>query len=246
MKRSKNLSWQLKLSDWLTGGLLTKYRKEAEFGKSRLKQVQIDVDNLKKQLKYAQKEKEQLSAQLLMAKGFHVELGEAQLKVRQITHELFQCQEQLNQKQQETKQVSSQPASGDNWYEKLQTTVEVLEIKRLPQEDFDCLWGFRLTSPQAKVKIQNGSMIVQGWVLGKKALATAIRIKYRGETLVETPANLPSPSMTKYYPDIAAAGRSRFETSLSVVDMPKSAELQIQVILENEEIVNLSTIALQR
>lgn len=239
------MNWQLKLADWLSGGLLSKYKKESEFSQSKLQQAQINVDNLKKQLQYVQKETEQLKAQLLMAKGFQLELGEVQLKAKQLTQKLWQCQKQLKQ-QQEIQQNSSVSVSGKDWHKQLQKTVKVSEIKRLPPEDFDSLWGFSIVSPQADTKIKGGSTIVKGWVLGKKALATAIRINYQGETLVETPTNLPSPHVTQYYPDIAAAAYSGFETSLSVIGMPESAKLEIQALLENEDIVKLSTITLQK
>lgn len=241
------MSWRFKLANWLSGGLLSKYQKESESSKSKLLQEQINVDNLKKQLQYTQKEAEQAKAQLLIAKGFQQELGEAQLKVRQLSYRLFQYQEHFKQlKQKEQEPSSAIQVSSTDWYQQLQQTVEVVEIKRLPPQDFDSLWGFSIASPQAEVKIEGGSTILQGWVLGKKALATAIRINYQGETLVETPVNLPSPHVTQYYPDITAAGNCGFETSLSVVGMPESAKLEIQAVLENEDTVNLSTITLKR
>lgn len=240
------MSWRLKLSDWLSGGLLKKYQRESESAKAKLQKAQINVDNLKKQLQYSKKEEEQAKAQLLMAQGFQVELGETQLKLKETFNKLRQCQQKLTQQQQETKQISTQPVSYEDWYQQLQTTVDVLEVKRLPQEDFDSLWGFTIASPKAETKILGGSIIFKGWVLGKKALATTIKINYQGKTLVETPVNLPSPGVTQYYPDIGAAGKSGFETSLSIVGIPTEAELEIQVLLENKDIINLSIVSLKR
>ncbi|MDJ0689949.1 MAG: hypothetical protein QNJ41_15710 [Xenococcaceae cyanobacterium MO_188.B32] len=240
------MSWRLKLSDWLSGGLLKKYQREAESTKAKLQKAQINVDNLKKQLQYSKREEEQAKAQLLISQGFQIELGETQLKLKETSNKLLRCQQQLTRQQQEIKQISTKPVSYEDWYQQLQTTVDVLEVKRLPQEDFDSLWGFSIASPKAETKISGGSIIVKGWVLGKKSLATTIRLNHQGKTLVETPVNLPSPGVTQYYPDIAAAGKSGFETSLSVVGIPTKAELEIQVLLENQDIVNLSIIALKR
>ena len=240
------MSWQLKLLNWLSGGLLKKYQREAESSKTKLKQVQINLDNFKKQLQYSQREAEQAKAQLLIAKGFQLELGETQLQLKQASNELLQCQQQLKQQQQGIEQIATQPSNCKDWYQQLQKTVDVLEVKRLPQEDFDSLWGFSIASPKAETKIKGGSIIVKGWVLGKNALATKIRINHQDEILVETSVNLPSPGVTQYYPDIAAAGKSGFETSLSVVGIPPSAELKIQVLLENKDTINLSIISLQR
>ncbi len=246
MRRSKSLSWRLKLSDWLSGGLLTKYRREMESSKSKLQQVQINVDNLKKQLQHSQREAEQAKAQLLMAKGFQVELGETQFKLKEANNQLLQCQQQLKQKQREIEQISTKPVTEENKERQLQTTIDILDVKRLPQEDFDSLWGFSIASPKAGTKIAGDSIPFQGWVLGKKTLATTLRINHHNKTLVETPVNLPSPGVTQYYPDIAAAGKSGFKTSLSVGDIPAEAELEIQVLLENQDIINLSVISIRQ
>ena len=247
MRRSKSLSWRLKLSDWLSGGLLTKYRREMESSRAKLQQVQINVDNLKKQLQHSQREAEQAKAQLLIAKGFQLELGETQLKLKETSNKLLQCQQklQLKQKQQEIEQISTKPGSGKDKKRELQTTIDILEVKRLPQEDFDSLWGFSIASPKAGTKISGDSIPFKGWVLGKKALASTLRINHQDKTLVETPVNLPSPGVTQYYPDIAAAGKSGFKTSLSVGDIPAEAELKIQVLLENQDIINLSVISIR-
>ena len=239
------MSWRLKLSNWLSGGLLKQYQREAESTKAKLQREQINIDNLKKQLQYSKRETEQAQAQLLIAKGFQLELGETQLKLKQATKDLLQCQQQLKQQQQIKVSSSPEPVSGQDKAQQSQTTVEILEVKRLPQQDFDSLWGFSIASPQAKTKISGDSILFKGWVLGKKALANKIKINHQGKTVIETLVNLPSPDVTQYYPDIAAAGKSGFETSLSVVDLPKQAELTIQILLENQDIINLSVISLR-
>ncbi|MGK7936896.1 MAG: hypothetical protein AB4206_14035 [Xenococcaceae cyanobacterium] len=246
MVRSTGLSWRLRLSNWLSGGLLKKYQTEAELSKAKIKQTQINVDNLKQQLQHSKRETERVKAQLMMSKGFQLELGETQLKLKRTSNELLKCQKQLEQQQQKIEQIGTKTVSYEDWYQQLQTKVEVLEVKRLPQEDFDSLWGFSIASPKAETKLQGGSMIVKGWVLGKKALATAIRINHQDKILLETPIDLPSPGVTQYYPDIAAAGKSGFETSLSLVGIPTDSELEIQALLENQDIINLSIISLRR
>ena len=246
MIRSKSLSWRLKLADFISGGLVRQLQRKAESSKAKLEKIQIDIENLKKQLLYSKRENDQIKAQLLMAKGFHAELGETQLKLKETSEELLKCQQQLKQKQAKIETSTTQDLRDEGWYQQLQRTVEVIEVKRLPPGDFESLWGFGIASPQAETTIAGGSIIFQGWVLGKKALATNIRISYKDQVLLETPINLPSPGITQYYPDIASAGNSGFETSLSVVGIPDSAELEIQALLENQEIVNLSIISLQR
>ena len=240
------MSWRLKLSNWLSGGLLKQYQRELESTKAKLQKEQINIENLKKQLQYSKRETEQAQAQLLIAKGFQVELGETQLKLKQATKNLLQCQQQLKQQQQARVSISTKPVGSQDGVEQPQTKVEILEVKRLPQQDFDSLWGFSIVSPKAQTKIPGDSVLFKGWVLGKKSLANKIKINHQGETLVETPVNLPSPGVTQYYPDIAAAGKSAFETSVSVAELPTKAELAIQVLLENQDIINLSVISLQR
>lgn len=238
------MSWRLKLANLISGGLVAEYQRQAKSYKTKLDKAQINIDNLQKQLQYSKRETEQAQAQLLMAKGFHAELGETQLQLKKTTHELLQCQQQLKQ-QQAIKPIPTEGVNDRECYQQPQKTVDVIEVKRLPLKDFDALWGFGIASPKAGTTIQGGSIIFQGWVLGKKALATKIRINYQDTVLVEAPINLPSPGVTQYYPDIAAAETSGFETSLSIVGLPSSAEIEIQAELENQEVVSLSVISLQ-
>lgn len=238
------MSWRLKLSDWLSGGLLKKYQRQAESTKAQLRQAELDIDNLKKQLLGLQRELEQAQAQLLIAKGFQQELGETQLRFEQTSTKLYQCQQQLQQKQQELEQALTKSVASVDEHQQAQTIREVSEVKRLPQEDFDALWGFSIASPQAQMKIEGDSMILRGWVLGKKAMVTAVKINCQGQTLVEIPVNLSSPNVTQYYPDISAAGKCGFETALSIVSMPSKAQLEVQAVLENEDIIALGIIGL--
>ena len=182
------MSWRLKLADLISGGLVTEYQRQAKLAKAKLEQIKINVDNLQKQLQYSQREREQAQAQLLMAKGFHTELGETQLQLKKTARELLQCQQQLKQ-QQAIKPMATGGVNEGEWYQKLQRTITVTEVKRLPLKDFDALWGFRIASPQTETKVQGGAIIFQGWVLGKKAAATKIRINYQDRTLVEAPIN---------------------------------------------------------
>ena len=231
------MSWLLRLSDWLSSGLLTKYQRQADSAKAKLSQAKLNIDNLKKQLHQSQKELEQIKAQLLIAKGFQAELGETQIKLKQASTKFYQCQQQLEE-------ALSKSVKFEDWYQQLQTKVEVLAVKRLPQEDFDALWGFSIASPKANTKVQGGSITIRGWVLGKKALATTVRIDCQGQTLVETPVNLSRPRVTQNYPDIPAAGTSGFEIALSVVNIPAETELEVKAVLENQDIIALGIICL--
>ncbi|MGF1540930.1 MAG: hypothetical protein ACFCU5_10845 [Pleurocapsa sp.] len=244
------MSWLLKLSNWLSGGALDRYREQTELAKAKLKQAESTIEELKTNNKQIQRELAQTQAQLQINRGFQLELGDAQIRLRQLETELEVCQQQLlsseQQLQQSNNQLQTQTVQlnqSQNWLEKLKDPIEIVKIaKILPKGDFDSLWGFGLNYPQAQTAINTGAIIIRGWVLGKKATATKIRVIYQEHLLSEIPVNLPSPMITQQYPDIPNAGNSGFESCLAVTGIPLEHELKLQVLLDDESVIPLCAI----
>ncbi len=247
------MSWLLKLSNWLSGGALDRYREQTELAKAKLKQTELTIEELKTNNKQIQRELAQTQAQLQINRGFQIELGDAQIRLRQLEAELTSCQQQLLSTQQKLQQSQDRLQSqtvqlneSQNWLEKLKESREIVRIvKILPKGDFDSLWGFGLGYPQAQTAIDTGAIIIRGWVLGKKAKATKIRVTYQEYILSEISVNLPSPMITQQYPDIPNAGNSGFESCLAITDIPLKHELKLQVLLDDESVIPLCAIFLQ-
>lgn len=247
------MSWRLKLSNWLSDGILDKYQRQIESTKIKFNQTESELNSLKLQLQQSQLELKRALAQLQINQGFQIELGEKQIQLQQTKAQLQQCQTQLQQKQQQLEnyqtklqQTQSKLINSQDWLQQIQTPIQVVEVKRLPQKDFEALWGFGVGSPLSESKAIAGSILFKGWVLGKKSLAKKVRIIYQGQILIETPVEQPRPAITQYYPDIPAAANSGFEAPFSVTAMGSEAELELQAVLEDESIIPLSLIYLKR
>ncbi len=247
------MSWLLKLSNWLSGGALDRYREQTELAKAKLKQAELTIKELQSNNKQIQKELGQAKAQIKINRGFQIELGDTQIRLRQLETELdeykqklISTQQQLKQSQIQLKTTTVELNNSHNWLENIKKPIEVVETtKILPKGDFDSLWGFGLTSPQPQTITNTGAIIIQGWVLGKKAAAKTIRVTYQEDILLEIPVNLPSPMITQQYPDIPNAGNSGFESCLTVVGIPLEHELKLYAVLEDESVIPLCAIFLK-
>jgi multidrug efflux pump subunit AcrA (membrane-fusion protein) len=247
------LSWRLKLSNWLSGGILDKYEQQAKIAQSKLQQTELEIDRCKSQLKQTQKELTQTNAQLQIYRGLQDELGTSQIKLQKATTEFNNCQQELTAAKQELaqlqskfQQTSQQLATSQNWIQQLKTPVKVTAItKILPKHEFDALWGFGLGNPKVDTISTGGSLMFMGWVLGKKGAAQSVIVSHDNEILVETPVNRPRPAITHQYPDIPNAGTCGFECSLMVAGIPRELELHLSVVLKDGSVVPLCAIFLE-
>jgi hypothetical protein len=247
------LSWRLKLSNWLSGGILDKYEQQAKIAQSKLQQTELEIDRCQSQLQQAQKEFQQTNAQLKIYRGLQDELGTNQIKLQKTTAEFKSCQEKLTATQNELEQLqtklqatSQELATSQDWIEQLKIPIKVTAINKiLPKHEFDTLWGFGLGNPKVDLVSSGGSLMFMGWVLGKKAVAQSVTITYNNEILVETPVDRPRPAITHQYPDIPKAGICGFECSLMVAGVPDEAELHLSVVLEDGSIIPFCGIVLQ-
>ena len=248
------MSWRLKLSNWLSKGALYRYQRQAELAKATLKENESTIENLNAQLKQDRIEIEQLNAQLQISQGFQVELGETQLKLRTAIAESEDCRQKLPAAEKESAQLKSQLqqaqqelSKSQNWLEQLKNPIRIVDIqKRLPKEDFESLWGFGVNRPDVNTITVAGAVNIQGWALGRKSPVTHIRISYQKQTIIETPANLSRPEITNRYPEIPKADKSGFEVAISVVGIPSEAELELQAILQDETVLPICAIFLEK
>ena len=248
------MTWLLKLSNWLSGGALEKYREQARLAKAQLQQSESELINLRTESQQLKIEIEQLTAQLQIGKGFQLELGQTQLKLQNKQEELIHCQKQffavknqLQKLQTEFATVKEKLVVHQDWLEQLQAKVEVVAIeKRLPKGEFDTLWGFGIATPKPQTITTGGSLLIKGWILGKRAKVNTVEIVYEGKTLLPTPVDQSSPLIAQQYPDIPKARNSGFETALSIVAMSSEAVLEVQGLLEDNTSIPICAIILKR
>ena len=241
------------LSNLLTKGALRRYQRQATTAQLKLEQTQLELEDLRAQLRQIQTELEQTQIQLEQAQMVMPELKLAQERLQKTETELVQFREQLQQAQGELEQCQAQRqqaqmklAQPRDWLREIRQKVEILDVKRLPQENPDSLRGFGIGLPKPKTQVTCGSIIIKGWVLGKKSAATTVRITCNDRILEETPVNQPRPFLAKKYPEVAGAENNGFETSVAVVGMPPGVELILQAVLEDESCISMGVIRLGR
>lgn len=243
-----------KISNLLSGGALEKYRQQAELAKAQLKKNESELDELRTKTQRLQTEHDRLQAQVQIGQGFQAELGQTQLKLQKKQEELIHCQKQffavksqLQKLETELATVKDKLVGHQDWLEQLQAKVEVVAIeKRLPKTEFDTLWGFGIATPKAQTVVVGGSLLIKGWVLGKRAKVNTVAIIYEGNTLFTIEVDQPRPPIAQQYPDIPKARDSGFETSLSIVAMPSEATLELKAMLEDDTSVAICAILLKR
>ena len=244
------MSWRSKVSDWLSEGALSKNQQQAELAKAKLKQYELTIDKLNAEKKQDRVEIEQLNAQLQIYRGFQVELGETQKKLSKAIAasedyrtKLPATEKELDRVKRQLQQVQKSLSRSPNWQERLNSKVRVVDIqKRLPKQEFDALWGFGVSSPEVNSLTIAGSVVIKGWVLGRKSPVSQLRIIYQQETLIEIPVNLSRPEVTDRYPEIPKADKSGFEVAISVTDMPSEVELELQAVFQDQTTIPLCAI----
>ena len=249
---SKDLSWRFKLSNWISGGALEKYKQQAKSARAQLQQTQSEITILSNQISQLQQELAQTKAQLQINQGFQMELGETQLELQKTQSEFNSCQLQLlsaktalSQSKAQLQQTSKTLAKSQDWLQQVKTPIEVVNIKKiLSKKDFGTLWGFGLDTPKVKMMATAGAITIQGWVLGKEARAKILKIIYQGETLLEIPVDRPSPIVTQQYPDISTASKCGFRTALTVAGISSETEITLSAVLEDDTVVSLCAIIL--
>ena len=246
----------IKLANWLSEGDLEKYQQQArraEAAQGKLKNAESELHKLKSEFQKVQKELSQTKAQLQINQGFQQELGETQLKLQRTNAEvqrhkknLFEQTKQIAILQSQLAQAKQTVTKSQNWKEQITNPVRVEKIeKTLSKQDFDTLWGFGIMTPQVESITTTGSIIIKGWVLGKKAKAKTLQVTYQTETILEVPIEVRRPRIAEQYPDINTASSCGFEFPLTVMGISKETEFSLSAILEDQSIVPLCIIVFQ-
>ncbi|HHP7230439.1 MAG TPA: sulfotransferase family 2 domain-containing protein [Xenococcaceae cyanobacterium] len=142
---------------------------------------------------------------------------------------------ELAQKTQELQQANY-------WLSK--NTVSPVTLK-LIESDYpqltEILTGFYFDAPQFPWVINSPTLILEGWVIGKKLAATQVRIECDGTLLSETAVNLSRPDVAKFYqlPDDKKPG---FQLNLNVMGIPAQTILTIKVVLSDRTSLTLARI----
>jgi len=127
---------------------------------------------------------------------------------------------------------------------KVVPVVEILDVSRL-QENSASLWEYSIDLPKPEPQVEASSILIAGWVLGKKSIAAAIELICNGQFLRQISIDIPRPDVAEIYADAPKAEYIGFATILGVFEIPPEAELLLQVILEDGSHVPLGVVKLR-
>lgn len=212
----------LQLSNWLSGGALDRYKKQFESAQVKLSKTLSELEFLSERFDRTQQE------------------------LNQTKTKLQATQSQLESAQLECSKNSASTEANPDWLTQVNETVRVVALNYLPIEEPNALWGFKLGSPQLDMKINGGSIVVKGWILGKKASVNHFRISYGEEILAQIPVNLPSGWLAQKFPDLPEAKNSYFETALTISGAPEKAELLIEALFADRSSLAVATFQFQK
>jgi hypothetical protein len=104
------------------------------------------------------------------------------------------------------------------------------------------LWGFGLESPKADSRTDAYAVKMSGWVVGRRAPATAVEIRYKGMLIRTLPLRIPRQDVARQFPQVKEAEQSGFGALVSVLGMAPEFQLHLHAVLRDESRVPLGVI----
>ena len=128
------------------------------------------------------------------------------------------------------------------WLSKNSVSSRTLELILLNNRQItEILTGFSLDSPKFPLAIDSPILSLHGWVMGKKSLATKVRIKCDDFLLSEASVNLFRPDVAKAY-HLSNGENQGFKLDLNMRGIPLETILTLEVGLQNNHQVAIAKI----
>ena len=120
-----------------------------------------------------------------------------------------------------------------------QDLIEILRVEPVCHLDEELFWGGHIDFPKERETHINPTLYVAGWVIGKAARVTAVRITIDNqETIAEVPLSWARPDVMKAYcfmpgqlgENIAVCG---FKAMVSIKQFPDEGSLRLQAVFKD-------------
>lgn len=109
------------------------------------------------------------------------------------------------------------------------------------REELDALAGHHLEQPVDGERFGAHSMPVAGWVVGRQAQALSITVTAAGRALTHAPVDILRPDVQRVHP---GRGPAAFRTVLPLAELPRPAELDVNVRLDDGGLHRIATVRL--
>ncbi|MFM7424159.1 MAG: hypothetical protein ACKO7W_04030 [Elainella sp.] len=110
-------------------------------------------------------------------------------------------------------------------------SVEILRVVNTCQTNLGVFeWGW-LNPPVQNTELRGFSIPIGGWIVGRDAQPTMIKITCNQEILAEIPVNIPRPDVTKahFFQHVNCG----YSTLLDVTSLPNKAEIVLLAVFSN-------------
>lgn len=168
--------------------------------------------------------------------------------------ELYQFAKQLFEEQQKLQALNIFNESSHHKYPKQdiqqgkisqvheEQFLDILEVLKFTATSREVLVDFSIDVPKQNTKVDPSSVIIGGWVVGKKSRVASVELICDGKVIQNTPVNEDRPDVANVFPEVPNAENSGFTATVKLIGMPSEAELLLQAIFEDESCVPLAVV----
>jgi len=114
-----------------------------------------------------------------------------------------------------------------------------------PKHPSKLLLASAVDSPKAGIQLNVSMIYLGGWVIGKASPATKIELISSAQTIREIPVGLHRPDVGQVHGNSSWAENSGFWAEVELIEIPREAELLLQVVLEDGSRVPLTVVCFE-
>ncbi|MEG4325008.1 class I SAM-dependent methyltransferase [Microcoleus sp. herbarium5] len=123
-----------------------------------------------------------------------------------------------------------------------QALIEILDVAAFSIEDSELLWGYNIDSPRNNFRLETNKIFVDGWILGKKNPAVAIKVTTGGTVIQEISTNNPRPDVAKIHSKVAGSENCGFSAEVGVGELSEECELVLEAVFSDRSIVPIAVV----
>ena len=120
--------------------------------------------------------------------------------------------------------------------------LNILEVFKFTETSRKVLVDFSVDVPNPNTKVEPCSVIIGGWVVGKKSRVASVELICEDRVIQKAAVNGSRRDVAQVFPEVPNAENSGFTATVKLIGMPSEGELLIQAIFEDESCVPLGVV----
>jgi tetratricopeptide (TPR) repeat protein len=123
--------------------------------------------------------------------------------------------------------------------------LNIQEVALISPEDPELLWGCNIDSPTFRTYATASSILIGGWVIGKKSRAVKVELIRDGEVIRDILVNQHRPDVAAVFQGVPLAENSGYATEWEITGTLPECEISIQAVLADETRVKFGVVRWQ-